>query len=134
MFRQKRNLFLQVTARSVRIFLEVPAKKECSSFFLGPRFLRIPGNSGDSCNNAQPDNECETLKATHARNQKTRSDIVTMNAALLDVFLANLPQAIRKTYEPICMKEPNTVFLHMFDWFIAKYGKTMTKDRKENWQ
>jgi hypothetical protein len=35
-------------------FLEVPATKERSSFFLEPRFLQILGNSGDSCRNAQP--------------------------------------------------------------------------------
>jgi hypothetical protein len=57
-----------------------------------------------------------------------------MNAALSDVFLANLPKAIHETYEPICMKQPNTVFLHMFDWFITKYGHTTTKNCKENWQ
>jgi hypothetical protein len=84
-----------------------------------------------ACNS---DNERETLKATNARNRKTRADIVTMNAALSDVFLANLPKAIHKTYEPIRMEQPNTVFLHMFDWFITKYGKTTTKDRKENRQ
>ena len=49
-----------------------------------------------------------------------------MNAALSDVFLANLLKAIRETYEPIRMKQPNTVFLHMFDWFIMKYGKITT--------
>ncbi len=32
------------------------------------------------------------------------------------------------------MKQPNTVFLHMFDWFITKYGRTTTKDREINWQ
>ncbi len=47
-------------------------------------------------------------------------------------FLASLPKAICKTYKPICMKKPNTVFLHMFDLFIAKYGKTTMKDCKEN--
>jgi hypothetical protein len=57
-----------------------------------------------------------------------------MNAALSDVFLANLPKAICETYEPIRMKQPNTVFLHMFDWFIMKYGKTTTEDREENRQ
>ena len=57
-----------------------------------------------------------------------------MNAALSDVFLANLPKAIRQTYEPICMKQPNTVFLHMFNWFIEKYGKTTTEDREDNRQ
>jgi hypothetical protein len=57
-----------------------------------------------------------------------------MNAALLDVFLVNLPKAIRKTYKPICMKEPNMVFLHMFHWLFVKYGNIMTKDCKENQQ
>ena len=32
------------------------------------------------------------------------------------------------------MKNPNRVFLYMFDWFIDKYGKTTTKDREANWQ
>jgi hypothetical protein len=76
----------------------------------------------------------KTLKGINARNCKMRADINTMNAALSDVFLANLPKAICKMYEPICMKQPNTVFLHMFDWFITKYGKTMAKDREDNWQ
>jgi hypothetical protein len=57
-----------------------------------------------------------------------------MNAALSNLFLANLPKTICKTYKPIRMKQPNTVFLHMFDWFITKYGRTTTKDHKENWQ
>jgi hypothetical protein len=57
-----------------------------------------------------------------------------MNAALSNVFLANCPKAICETYMPICMKQLNTVFLHMFDWFITKYGQTTTKDCKANWQ
>ncbi len=32
------------------------------------------------------------------------------------------------------MKQPNTVFPHMFDWFITKYRRTTIKDCKENWQ
>jgi hypothetical protein len=63
-----------------------------------------------------------------------RADIVTMNATLSDVFLTNLPNAICETYEPICMKQPNTVFLHMFDWFITKFSKKTTEDREENRQ
>jgi hypothetical protein len=80
------------------------------------------------------DNECETLKATNALDHKTRADIVTINAALSDVFLANLPKAISETYEPIRMKQPNMVFLHIFDWFIMKYSKTITEDCEENRQ
>jgi hypothetical protein len=49
----------------------------------------------------QTDNQHKILKATHAHNQKTRLDIVTMNAAFLDVFLVNQPKAICKTYKPI---------------------------------
>jgi hypothetical protein len=80
------------------------------------------------------DNKRETLKATNARDRKTRADIVTMNAALSGVFFANLPKAIRETYEPIRMKQLNMVFLHMFDWFITKYGKTTVEDSKDNRQ
>ena len=57
-----------------------------------------------------------------------------MNAALSNVFLANLPKAICQAYKPICMKQPNTVFLHVFNWFIKKYGKTTTKDCEDNRQ
>ena len=94
-----------------------------STFFpFPPEVDAVPDFS--TCNS---DKERETRKATNARDQKTRADIVTMNTALSDVFLANLPKAICETYEPIRMKQPNTVFLHMFDWFITKYGKTTTK-------
>ncbi len=70
------------------------------------------------------------LKATHAHDQKSPADIVTMNLALSDVFLANLPKSICETYKPIRMKQENTVFLHMFDWFVRKYKQMTTKDHK----
>jgi hypothetical protein len=66
--------------------------------------------------------------------QETRADIVTMSAALSDVFLANLPKLNCNGYDPICMGLPNTVFLHMFDWFIKKYGDTTAEEREENQQ
>jgi hypothetical protein len=84
--------------------------------------------------NCTDDNQRETLKLTHALARKTRADIITMNAALLDVFLANLPKSICDGYNPICMGLPNTVFLHMFQWFIKKYGVTTAEEREENWQ
>jgi hypothetical protein len=43
------------------------------------------------------DNEHKSLKATHTHAQTTQADIVTMNAALFNVFLANLPKAIHET-------------------------------------
>ncbi len=83
-------------------------------------------------NKCTDDNQRETLKSTHALAKKTRADIVTMNAILLDVFLANLPKSICNSYNPILMGLPNTVFLHMFDWFINKYGITTAEEREEN--
>ncbi len=68
--------------------------------------------------NCTDDNQRETLKLTHALARKTRADIITMNAALSDVFLANLPKSILDGYDPIRMGLPNTVFLHFFQWFI----------------
>ena len=85
-------------------------------------------------NNCTDDNQYETLKSTHALAKKTIADIVTMNAVLLYVFLANLPKLICDGYYPIHMGLPNTVFLHMFDWFIKKYGVTMAEEREENRQ
>ena len=84
--------------------------------------------------NCTDDNQRETLKLTHALAKKTRADIVTMNAALSNVFLVNLSKSIHDGYDPICMGLPNTVFLHMFDWFIKNYGITMAKEREENQQ
>ncbi len=82
--------------------------------------------------NCTDDTQRKTFKSTHALAKKTRADIVTMNATLLDVFLTNLPKLIHNSYDPIHMGLPNTVFLHMFDWFIKKYGVTMAKEREEN--
>jgi hypothetical protein len=84
--------------------------------------------------NCTDDNQRETLKLMHALAKKTRADIVIMNASLLDVFLDNLPKLICNGYNPIRMGLPNTVFLHMFDWFIKKYGVTMAGKREENQQ
>jgi hypothetical protein len=84
--------------------------------------------------NCTDDNQRETLKLTHALAGKTRADIITMSTALSDVFLANIPKLICNGYDPICMGLPNTVFLHMFQWFVKKYGVTRAEDREENRQ
>ncbi len=85
-------------------------------------------------NNCTDDSQHETLKSTHALAKKTRPDIVTMNANLSDVFLAYLPKLICDGYNPISMEFPNTVFLHLFDWFLKKYGITTAEEREENQQ
>jgi hypothetical protein len=78
------------------------------------------------------DNKHKSLKATHACNRKTQAAIVTMNSTLSDAFLVSIPKAIGKTYKLIHMKQPNTVFLHMFIWSFTKYGQTTTEDHKAN--
>jgi hypothetical protein len=118
-------------AASPRLYSFFTTEPYPSTFFPFPNEVdAVPDFS--TCNSDK--NERKTLNATHARDRKTRADIITMNAALSDVFLANLPKAICQTYEPIQMKEPNTVFLHMFNWFIEKYGKTTTEDCEDNRQ
>ena len=82
--------------------------------------------------NCTNDNQRETLKSTHALAKKTRADIVTMNAALADVFLTSLPKTIHNGYDPIHMASPKNVFLHMFDWFIKKYRTTAAEEREDN--
>ncbi len=95
-----------------------------SSYFPFPKEVDgVPNFSTCTSNN-----ESKSLKAIHAHDQKTHADIVKMNAALSDVFLANLPKAICDTFKQILMKQPNTVFLHMFGWFITKYRHTTTKN------
>jgi hypothetical protein len=84
--------------------------------------------------NCTDDNQRETLKLTHALARKTRADIITMNAALSVVFLANLLKSICNGYDPICMELPNTVFLQMFQWFIKKYSVMTAEEREENQQ
>jgi hypothetical protein len=101
-----------------------------STFFL---FLKEVEEVPDF-NNCTDNNQHEMLKSMHTLAKKTRADIITMNAALSNVFLANLPKSICNGYDPIHMGLPNTAFLHMFDWFIKKYGVTSAKDREENQQ
>jgi hypothetical protein len=117
-------------AASPDLYLYLTNEAYPSSYFPFPKEVDdVPDFS--ACTS---DNEFGSLKATHAHDQKTRADIVTLNAALSDVFLENLPKGICETYKPIRMKQPNTVFLHKFDLFITKYGHTTTKDHEENRQ
>jgi hypothetical protein len=98
-------------AASPDLYLYFTNKTYPSSYFPFPKeVVNVPDFS--PCTS---DNEHKSLKATHAHDQNTQADIVTMNVALSNVFLVNLQKAIRETYKPIRRKQPNTVFLHMFD-------------------
>ncbi len=100
-------------------------------FFLFPKEVdEVP-----DFKNCIDNNQCERLKLTHALARKTRADIITMNAALLDVFLPNLPELICNGYNPICMGLPNALSSSIcFSGSSKKNGVTTAEEREENWQ
>jgi hypothetical protein len=78
------------------------------------------------------DKDCALKHAKHALNKKTRADIVTMNAALTDVFLDALSSQVHASFQQRCLRKPNIVFVDMFEWFVGHYGKTIAEDRDAN--
>jgi hypothetical protein len=79
-------------------------------------------------------NDRATVRATHARDKKTRSDIVTMNTALADVILEAMSSQVRASFQQRRLHKLNIVFLDLFLWFVEQYGKSTAKDRKANCQ
>jgi hypothetical protein len=65
------------------------------------------------------DNDHASKRAKHALDKKTRADIVTMNAALTDVFLGALSLQVRASFQQRHLREPNIIFVNMFEWFVG---------------
>jgi hypothetical protein len=63
-----------------------------------------------------------------------RANIVTMNAALTDIFLDTLLLQVHAAFQQQRLCKPNIVFVDMFSWFVSHYGKTAAKDCKANRQ
>ena len=80
------------------------------------------------------ENDRATTRAKHALNRKTRADIITMNAALTDVFLDAVSLGVRAAFQQRRLREPNIVFVDMFEWFAQHYGTTTAEDRDANRQ
>jgi hypothetical protein len=80
------------------------------------------------------DNNHATMCTKHAINTKMRADIVTMNAALTNVFLDALLLQMRTAFQQRRLRKPNIIFVDMFLWFVDHYSKTMAKDCKANRQ
>ena len=72
------------------------------------------------------------MKARHAIDATTRADIITMNAALVDIFLTLLPAGMSASFEQIRLQRPNIIFTELMDWFVEKYGTTTPEDRDAN--
>jgi hypothetical protein len=79
-------------------------------------------------------NKCATVKATHMIDNKTLSDIVTMNNSLANIFLKALSSKVRTSFQLRCLCKPNILFVNMFVWVFDHYGKTTAEDCKANCQ
>ncbi len=80
------------------------------------------------------DNNRASKCAKHAFDKKTRADIITMNAALTDVFLDALSLQVCAYFQQCCLREPNIIYVDMFEWFFRHYGKTTAEDHNANRQ
>ncbi len=60
------------------------------------------------------DNNLETVHAKHALDKKVRADIVTMNAALTNIFLDALSSQVGAIFQQRHLCKPNIVFADMF--------------------
>ena len=79
-------------------------------------------------------NDRATTRTRHALDKKTRADIFTMNAALTNVFLAAVLVGVRATFQQWHLREPNVVFVDMFEWFTQHYRTTTAEDCDVNRQ
>ena len=122
----KMNLLFCAASKDVNAFLTTKAYPDAFAPF-PPVVADVPDFS--PCTDK---NERATVRAPHARDKKTRADIVTMNAALCDVFLENMLTSVHTSVLQRRLSEPNIVFVYLFLWFVKNYGKTTAEDREEN--
>jgi hypothetical protein len=80
------------------------------------------------------DNGHATVRAMHARNKKTRGDIVMMNTTLANVFLEAMSSQVHASFQQRRLRRPKIVFVDLFFWFVEQYSKTLAKDHEANHQ
>jgi hypothetical protein len=80
------------------------------------------------------DNNRAAVRPKHSLDKKMRANIVTMNAALTNVFLDALLLQVCAAFQQRHLHKLNIVFVDMFSWFVNHYGKAMAKDCKAKWQ
>ena len=121
------NLLFCACPRSIYPFFTAEAYPNASYAPIPPVVPDVPDYS--TCTN---ENERATAKARHAILATTRADIITMNAALVDVFLCLLSSGVRASFEQMRLQMPNIIFTELIDWFTDKYGSTTPEDRDAN--
>jgi hypothetical protein len=85
----KMNLFFCAAPRNVYAFLSSEAYPDTYTPFPA-EVPDVPDLA--ACTN---DNDPATVRATHARDKKTRADIITMNTALADIFFEAISAQVR---------------------------------------
>jgi hypothetical protein len=80
------------------------------------------------------DNDRAMVRVTHARDKKMQADIITMNTALVNIFLGAMSSQVRASFQQRCLCKPNIIFVNFFLWFVNQNGMTMAKDCEANRQ
>jgi hypothetical protein len=122
------NLLFCTAPRDVYAFLSSEAYPDAFAPF-PPEVPNVPNFT--ACFN---NNDRATVRAMHARDKKTRVDIVRMNTTLANVFLKGMSSQLRTSLQQRHLRKPNIIFVDLFLWFVEQYGKTMAEDRKANRQ
>jgi hypothetical protein len=122
------NLLFCAAPHNVYAFLTTEA---CPNAFMPfpPEVPDVPNYTG-----CVDDNNPATVRAMHARDKKTRADIITMNTALADVFLEAISSQVCASFQQRRLCEPNIIIVDLFLRFVNQYGKTMAKDYEGNRQ
>jgi hypothetical protein len=77
-------------------------------------------------------NDRATVRAMHAQDKKTQTDIITLNTALANVFLEAMSFQVCASFQQRCLCKPNIVFADLFLCFVNHYGKMTAKGREAN--
>jgi hypothetical protein len=63
-----------------------------------------------------------------------QANIITINIALVDIFLECLSSQVRASFQQQHLHEPNLVLINIILWFINHYGKTTSEDQEASCQ
>jgi hypothetical protein len=118
------NLLFCAAPRDVYAFLTTEAYPDAFAPFL-PKVPNMPHYTACVDNNGHA-----MVRAMHARDKKTRADIITMNTALADIFLEAMSSQVHASFQQRRLRKSNIIFVHL----VNQYGKTMAEDCKANRQ
>jgi hypothetical protein len=121
------NLLFCACPRSIYPFITAEAYPSATYAPIPPVVPDVPNYT--ACTNK---NERTTVKACHAILATTQADIITMNVALVNVFLCLLSSGVLAFFEQMRLQILKIIFTELIYWFINKYGTTTPEDRDAN--